>query len=297
MRAPRRRPRRPREARAQHRARAGGRAGRGRRAGLRPPRLGGAAQPRPTRRPTRRWPPASTTAPSPRLDLWRLYLQGFQARSQLDQGRWTEAAETASVVLGDARTSSIPRIHAGVVLGLVRARRGDPGSAGRPRRARCALAELSEELQCIEAVAAARRRGRLAARRPRRRRRRRPRPPSRWRPSSAPSGVVGELALWRRRAGLSEEIAGRRRRALRRCSSPATGRRRPQRWTAIGRPYEAALALADGDGDARRRALDRAARARRRARRRRSSPAACALAARAGCGAARGARRATTPRT
>ena len=91
----------------------------------------------------------------PNLDLWRLYLQGFQSRSQLDQGKWTEAAETASVVLGDARTSSIPRILAGVSLGLVRARRGDPRSAD-ALDAALALAEVSEELQRMEAVAAAR---------------------------------------------------------------------------------------------------------------------------------------------
>jgi DNA-binding CsgD family transcriptional regulator len=91
----------------------------------------------------------------PNLDLWRLYLQGFQSRSHLDQGRWTEAAETASVALGDARTSSIPRILAGVSLGLVRARRGDPRSADALDAAH-ALAEVSEELQRMEAVAAAR---------------------------------------------------------------------------------------------------------------------------------------------
>jgi ATP/maltotriose-dependent transcriptional regulator MalT len=189
----------------------------------------------------------------PRLDLWRLYLQGFQLRSQLDQGRWTEAAETASMALGDARTSSIPRILAGVTLGLVRARRGDPRSSD-ALDAALALAEMSEELQRLDAVAAARaevawlhgdRAGvereteaalRLAT-------------------QLGAGGVVGELALWRRRAGVCEEIAA----DVPEPYAPALAgdwQAAAARWTSIGRPYEAALALADGDGAARRRALD-----------------------------------------
>ena len=191
---------------------------------------------------------------APRLDLWRLYLQALQSRSQLAQGRWTEAAETAALVLGDSRTSSIPRINAGVVLALVRARRGDPGSDEVLERAR-ALSGLAEELQYVELVAAARAeaawlRGdleqavhatqgafELAT-------------------SLRAGGVVGELALWRRRAGLSEGIA---------VDLPEPYARQlagdwegaAARWAALGRPYDAALALADGDGPARRRALDR----------------------------------------
>jgi DNA-binding CsgD family transcriptional regulator/type II secretory pathway predicted ATPase ExeA len=189
----------------------------------------------------------------PNLDLWRLYLQGFQSRSQLDQGRWTEAAETASVALGDARTSSIPRILAGVSLGLVRARRGDPRSAD-ALDAALALAEVSEELQRMEAVAAARaevawlrgdREGVVQA----------TEATLRLAVELGARGVVGELALWRRRAGISDEVdvdvaepyalqlAGDWEAAA-------------AQWVTIGCPYEAALALADGDGAARRRALD-----------------------------------------
>ena len=190
---------------------------------------------------------------APRLDLWRLYLQGFQARSALDQGRWTEAAETAAVVLGDSRTSSIPRILAGVALGLVRARRGDPGWFGVLDDAR-ALSEVSEELQYIEAVAAARaeaawlrgdRQGAVQA------------TDAAFALARAlgASGVIGELALWRRRAGLSEEIPA----GVPEPYAPQLAgdwRAAAAQWAAIGRPYEEALALADGDGAARRRALD-----------------------------------------
>jgi ATP/maltotriose-dependent transcriptional regulator MalT len=188
----------------------------------------------------------------PHLDLWRLYLQSLVSRSQLDQGRWTEAAETASLVLGDSRTSSIPRINAGVVLALVRARRGDPGSSEALDRA-VALSELADQLQYMEAVAPAR--AEVA-----------------WlggdRQSVAQAtqrafelatelhagGIVGELAVWRRRAGLSEAVDD----VAEPYASQLAGdwRAAAEQWAAIGRPYEAALALADGDGAARRRALD-----------------------------------------
>jgi DNA-binding CsgD family transcriptional regulator len=189
---------------------------------------------------------------APRLDLWRLYLQGFQARSELDQGRWTEAAETASVVLGDARTSSIPRILAGVALGLVRARRGDPRSSD-ALDAALALSEVSEELQRIEAVAAARaevawlrgdRQGVVQA----------TEITLQLATELRAGGVVGELALWRRRAGISEQVAD----VPEPYAAQLAGdwRAAADQWAAIGRPYETALALADGDGEARRCALD-----------------------------------------
>ena len=60
------------------------------------------------------------------LELFRLYLLAYRARLELNQGHWSDAAETAATVLRIPRTSTTPRILASVVLGLVRARRGDP---------------------------------------------------------------------------------------------------------------------------------------------------------------------------
>ena len=65
--------------------------------------------------------------------------------------------------------------------------------------------------------------------------------------------MLGELALWRRRRGsptVAAAVAGP-------CALQLAGDWEPAAalWTAIGRPYDAALALADGDADARRRAL------------------------------------------
>src|SRR5712691_9181231 len=48
------------------------------------------------------------------------------SRLELDQGLWSEAADSASSVLRIPRTSTTPRIVSLVVLGLPRARRGDP---------------------------------------------------------------------------------------------------------------------------------------------------------------------------
>ncbi len=61
------------------------------------------------------------------LELSLLYLLSFRARLYLAQGRWAQAADAADVVLRIPRTSISPRITALRVLGLVRARRGDPG--------------------------------------------------------------------------------------------------------------------------------------------------------------------------
>jgi len=41
------------------------------------------------------------------LDLWRLYLLACRARSELDRGRWTEAVDSAALVLHDPRTAPV----------------------------------------------------------------------------------------------------------------------------------------------------------------------------------------------
>lgn len=181
------------------------------------------------------------------LDLWWLYMVAYRARVELDQGRWTEAADSATFVLRHPRSAALLRILSLVVLGLVRARRGDPDHWPPLDEAR-GLAERTHELQHVAPVAAAR-------------------AESAW--LSGNSGAIdketrraferalevgdpwttGELAYWRWRAGLLEappsrvaepyalEIAGQRERAA-------------ELWTTIGCPYEAALALAEADDEA-----------------------------------------------
>ena len=178
------------------------------------------------------------------LELFRAYLLAFRARSLLDQGRWDEAAESASATLAAQRTSVTPGIVALVVLGLVRARRGDP-EPGPPLERAWALAEPSRELQRLGPVAAARAEvawlardpdGVAAATEP-------ALPLARALPADP---TLAQLALWRRRADLhwepppmphepyATELAGDWRAAA-------------AQWRELGCPYEAALALAEGD--------------------------------------------------
>jgi DNA-binding CsgD family transcriptional regulator/tetratricopeptide (TPR) repeat protein len=178
------------------------------------------------------------------LELWRLMSFAFQSRLQLDRGDWTDAAESAGVVLRNPGSAPVPRIVALSVAGLVRARRGDPDVWPLLDEA-WALAEPTGELQRVGPAAAARAEGAWLEGRPEtvieategalelalRRK-------VRW--------IVGELACWRRRAGIREplpievpepwasELADNPERAA-------------QLWTELDSPYDSALALAGSD--------------------------------------------------
>jgi tetratricopeptide (TPR) repeat protein len=188
------------------------------------------------------------------FDLWRSYLLGFRAKMALDRGAWDEAAQFAALVFGKRVISISPRIVALSVLGLVRARQGQP-DAHLPLEEARALAEPTGELQRIAPVAAARAElawfagdlegiaastedaYELALRYP-----------FEW--------PLGELAFWRWRAGLLREVPGK---AAEPYAAQIAGDwlRAAQLWTAIGCPYEAAVALADADDpEVLRRALD-----------------------------------------
>ena len=195
---------------------------------------------------------ATEYASNPELDLWRIYLLGYRARSELDQGRWDDAADTATLVSRERRASKLPVVLALTVLGRLRARRGDPDPQTPLDEA---LALAGPELQRIEPVAVARAEAawlsgdndgvlaetdRIAALAEQR--------GARW--------ITGEIAVWRRRAGadvdpgadvpepFALELAGAFEQAA-------------ECWEALGCPYEAALALAgSGDEAAQRRAHD-----------------------------------------
>ena len=62
------------------------------------------------------------------LELYRYYTLSYRARLLLVDGRWDEAAEAAAGVLRIRRDSIAPHVFALSVLGLLRARRGDPGA-------------------------------------------------------------------------------------------------------------------------------------------------------------------------
>ncbi|MFI5050950.1 MAG: LuxR C-terminal-related transcriptional regulator, partial [Gaiellales bacterium] len=61
------------------------------------------------------------------LDLWTLSMLGLKVRSELNQGRYDEASEIAISIAGELRDSPAPRFEGLLVLATVRARRGDPG--------------------------------------------------------------------------------------------------------------------------------------------------------------------------
>jgi DNA-binding CsgD family transcriptional regulator/tetratricopeptide (TPR) repeat protein len=187
------------------------------------------------------------------LDLWGLYLLAYRARCDLDRGRWDEAAEGSAFVLRHPRSAGV-RILALAVLGLVRARRGDPDHRPLLDEA-LALAEPAGDLQHLAPIAVARAEAawlagdeaavaaetdavlELAVRR-------------------EASWVIGELAYWRWQAGIREEIpvGSAEPYAL---QMRGDWKRAAALWSEIGCPYEAALALADaGDDEALRRALD-----------------------------------------
>jgi DNA-binding CsgD family transcriptional regulator/tetratricopeptide (TPR) repeat protein len=181
------------------------------------------------------------------MDLYRLYLLKFQAQSELHQGQWDKAASTASAVLRIPRTSITPRIHALVVLALVRARRGDPGYRDLLAEA-WELAEPTGELPRTAPVAAAR--AEVA-----------------WLEDDtsavdeATSGVlsvaienkaslvIDELTLWRRRAGLTGGMLPASAEGTFIHHEAGAPDHAAQIWASLGSPYEAALAWADTDDE------------------------------------------------
>ncbi len=192
------------------------------------------------------------------LDLWRINVLALLARSQLDQGRWTEAADSATLLLKDPRESPWPHMEALVVLALVRARRGDPG-AREALDATEAVGVSPEDVFAMVDLAAARAETAWLERLP----------DEVERATVAVlddairrggTNDVARLSYWRRLAGL--EVDSRQ---------PVSGpyapgshgawREAADEWSRCGCPYEAALALSEADDDgALRQALENARR-------------------------------------
>src|SRR5262249_1098690 len=83
------------------------------------------------------------------------YMDAWHARVRFEQGRWDDAAYEATRVLDRYGLPAATKIPALMILGWVRVRRGDPGSAALLDEART-LALATGELQRIAPVAAAR---------------------------------------------------------------------------------------------------------------------------------------------
>ena len=174
------------------------------------------------------------------------YLHAFGAKIALDRGRLDDADELCTLVFQRRLTSIFPRVIALTVRALVRARRGEAEADSLLDEA-LELAQPSGEVLRIAPVALAQAEVAWLA-------------GDRDGITAATDRVFGdaleqggpwplpELAFWRWRAGLDApplpdpehpyalQIAGAWARAA-------------ERWTAIGCPYEAALALADADAE------------------------------------------------
>jgi DNA-binding CsgD family transcriptional regulator/tetratricopeptide (TPR) repeat protein len=178
------------------------------------------------------------------LDYWESRALGWRALAGVDLGRWDEATDAAELVIRGARHSPMPRIDALTALGRVRARRGDPDVQA-PLDEALALAVPTDE-QRLARVAGARaeaawlaRVGDVAAETDRARH-------LAW--SVGNPWEIGELACWRWRAGIREQIPPRAAEpyALQMAGEWA---RAAELWTRRSCPYEAALALADADDE------------------------------------------------
>ncbi len=179
------------------------------------------------------------------LDLWVRYLHIYRARTELDRGRWDAAIEAIPPSVVQPGTP-LPRIVALVVVGLVRARRGDPGQWEALDEA-AELANASAELEWLAPTAAARAEAFWLS--------------GKTETAAAETEVVlractqsraiwwaGELAYWRRRCGVVED------------APPGVAEPWAQQlagdwegaaasWRVIGCPYEEALALAEADDE------------------------------------------------
>jgi DNA-binding CsgD family transcriptional regulator/tetratricopeptide (TPR) repeat protein len=178
------------------------------------------------------------------LDTPRGYLLANRARVELYRGEWNAAGDSISLVLRDPRNPPLARVWALAALGVLRARRGDPGAAA-PLEQAFPLVESTGELMQIGPVAAAQAEvawlagdGAAVARATEEplalalRRR------SGW--------LVGELAYWRWQAGRRDELPGDLDTGPYGLSMAGDWLAAGDRWRHVGCPYEAALAFAEG---------------------------------------------------
>jgi len=179
------------------------------------------------------------------LDMNSRQLRILEALVDLGRGRWDQAVDKGMRLLQDPIRTPHLRQSVLQTLGLVRARRGEPGAWEALDEA-LTLATSTGELQSFGPIVASRAEAlwlenrdediddetratfELAL-------------------SKKQPWYLGELAYWRWRAGLHDELpAG----ALARpyaLSMTGDGRRAAEEWRKRGGVYEAALALCDGD--------------------------------------------------
>ena len=189
------------------------------------------------------------------LEAWHKSLLGLRAQAELVLGHWGAAADTARSIFAAPQDQILePRLAALTTLALVRARRGDPEFRGLLDEARD-LSQDCGDLELLVPVALARAEAAWLEGRPELIAEETDRV-LRLAETAGWGGFVAELAVWRRRGGLAEDVPARgvgphiqtlagdwrgAARVLREC----------------GCRYDAALALADsGEPGALRQALE-----------------------------------------
>jgi DNA-binding CsgD family transcriptional regulator/tetratricopeptide (TPR) repeat protein len=178
------------------------------------------------------------------LDADRTYLLAWRACAAITQGRWDDAAADATAVLGDPAAPAVVRATALIALGQLRARRGDPDVWAALDEA-LAIARLAAELPKLAPLACVRVEAALLAGDP-------ARAAAEVEPFTlaalADRWVAGELAVWARRAGLQAEHGAPVPEpfALELAADHAAA---ADRWTTLGCPYDAAMALAWSDDE------------------------------------------------
>ena len=178
------------------------------------------------------------------LEAWHDALLAMKGESDLAQGRWDAAADAATTVIARASDHILPLYTGKYVLALVRARRGDPGAWELLDEVRD-LAAATGDLQYVGFAAVARAEAQWLAGRPEA-------------VDAETAGalalavdrgepwLVGEIALWRRRAGLEDALP-----ALDDAGPFALPPRDAAgAWRALGCVHDAALALADAGDEA-----------------------------------------------
>ncbi|MEV8551785.1 AAA family ATPase [Streptomyces glaucescens] len=175
-------------------------------------------------------------------EVWRQWLRAFRSRALLDQGRWDEAEALASEVLRTAGADDGRKMLSMVVLGRLRARRGDADPLPLLSRVRATMVTAEPYVGWIigatpalaEAEAYADHLGRL---------------PGIVRPALAAAvgqgepWLVGELAHWLAWADGPAPVPPRAAEPYR-LQLAGRWRESAERWQETGCPYEAALALA-----------------------------------------------------
>jgi DNA-binding CsgD family transcriptional regulator/tetratricopeptide (TPR) repeat protein len=183
------------------------------------------------------------------LDLWEQLLLANRVKLELDGGDWSGAVHSADRLLRDPTCTLGARLEALVAIGLVRARRGDPG-VWEPLDEARTLAQPTEELQAIGQVASARAeaawlegRATEAAEAT----------DAAWKLALErdDSWAVGELACWRWRVGVREKLSAGLAAEPYALSMTGNWARAAALWRELDCPYEAALALADANDEQR----------------------------------------------